>query len=151
MLGSLQTLLLYYTVKSSRSNVDIKGDRKDKKLPIKIFPPNLYHSTDFQLMTELSKTKPKHNPLHVKYYAYAFGYLSELCILLFVNIGEVKQNFDALIYLDKSEIRVSYKKEICFFFFFFLIQSFLSFPPSLLSHRNFHSCEIHSHSPSSSI
>lgn len=40
-------LLLYYTRKYSSPSVEIKGDRKDKKLLARDFSPNLSHSSDF--------------------------------------------------------------------------------------------------------
>lgn len=35
---------------------------------------------------------------------HTFGYVFELCTLFFINIGNVKQNFDALVYLSMGKI-----------------------------------------------
>lgn len=50
----------------------------------------------------------------------------------FINIGEVKQNLDALMYLDKGGIIIPSKMKKIAFFFFFLIQNLPPFSLLLL-------------------
>lgn len=79
-------------------------------------------------MAGLSKTQPKHNPMCVKYYAYTFACVSEWWILFFISIEEEKQNIDALMYLDKGEIRIFCKMK--YIIFFFLMQNLPAFSSS---------------------